>query len=95
MQDLRSSAGLSQCPRESLQASHRESGCYLGTGVGPRSASRLLLPSLLFGNYHSILGLYRDNGQENGNYHSILGLYRDNGKENGNYYGITTFLLAL
>ena len=35
------------------------------------------------GNYHSILGLYRDNGKQNGNYHSILGLYRDNGKENG------------
>ena len=35
-----------------------------------------------------ILGLYRDNGEENGNYYSILGLYRGNGEENGNYCSI-------
>ena len=37
------------------------------------------------GSYHSMLGLYWDNGEENGNYYSILGLNWDNGKENGNY----------
>ena len=30
-------------------------------------------------NYHSILGLYWDNGQETGKYYSILGLYWDDG----------------
>ena len=42
-----------------------------------------------------ILGLYRDNGQENGNYYSVLGLYRDNGKENGSYYIIIGYILGL
>ena len=51
--------------------------------------------SRTWGSARVILGLYRDNGQENGNYWGyrdsirvigyILGLYRDNGK-NGNYY---------
>ena len=33
-----------------------------------------------------VLGLYRDDGNENGSCYSIMGLNRDNGKENGNYY---------
>ena len=32
------------------------------------------------GSYYSMLGLYRETGNENGNYYSILGVYRDNGK---------------
>ena len=35
----------------------------------------------ILGFIRKILGLYRDNGQENGNYFGILGIYRDNGKQ--------------
>ena len=40
------------------------------------------------GNYHRILGLYRENGETKTTTYSTLELYKDHGKEAGNYHCI-------